>query len=334
MTPAPEVSIITVSWNVWDLVRAALERLERISCPTSDPQVRVLQPAPGRAQPLCFEMVLVDGDSGDATPDLVPALFPWVRFLPAGANVGFTKGNNLGAAASRGEILFFLNPDTLVRAAALHALREALLAHPRTGLVGPALYAADGRRQESRRHFPTPVTGFLESTWLGRAWPDNPWARRYHCRDWPAVFQQRVDWLEGAALMMRRAAFTDIEGFDEGFFMYSEELDLCRRLQISGWTALYCPQAGIRHYGGRSSAQVPALTHIHFNTSKVRYYRKFFGPAWAEILRKYLLWEFRLNLLGEGVKLLLGHKMSLRRQRVQAYRQVLATGLRVQGSAK
>ena len=329
MTLSPDVSIITVSWNVWDLLRAALERLERISYPTADPQVRILQPAAGRVQPLCLEMVLVDGDSGDATPDLVPALFPWVRFLPAGANVGFTKGNNLGAEVSQGEILFFLNPDTLVQAAAIHSLRDALLSHPRTGLVGPALYVADGSLQESRRSFPTPVTGFLESTWLGRAWPRNPWARQYHCRDWPATFQQGVDWLEGAALMMRRAAFTDIDGFDEGFFMYSEEMDLCHRLRVSGWTTLYCPQASIRHYGGSSSAQVPALAHIHFNTSKVRYYRKFFGPVWAELLRKYLLGEFRLNLLLEGVKLLLGHKIPLRRQRVQIYRQVLATGLRV-----
>ncbi len=329
----PEISIVTVAWNVWDLLRAALERLERISYPTADPHVRILQPVVGRVHPLCFEMVLVDGNSEDATPDLVPVLFPWVRFLPADTNVGFSKGNNLGAEASQGEILFFLNPDTLVRAAAIHALHDALLAHPRVGLVGPALFRADGSLQASRRTFPTPLTGFLESTWLGRIWPDNPWARRYHCRAWPAAFQQRVDWLEGAAMMMRRAAFAEIEGFDEGFFMYSEELDLCRRLQVSGWTMLYCPQARIRHYGGSSSAQVPALTHIHFNTSKVRYYRKFFGPVWAELLRRYLLGEFRLNLLWEGAKLLLGHKTPLRRQRVQAYRQVLATGLRVQGRA-
>ncbi len=334
MPPGPAVSIVTVSWNVWDLVRAALERLERISYPTADPQVRILQPAAGWAQPLCFELVLVDGNSGDATPDLAPALFPWVRFLPADTNVGFTQGNNLGAASSRGDILFFLNPDTMVSAGALHLLHDALLSLPRAGLVGPALYRADGSLQASRRAFPTPLTGFLESTWLGRIWSRNPWARRYHCHDWPATFPQRVDWLEGAALMMRRATFTDVEGFDEAFFMYSEEMDLCRRLQAAGWTTWYCPQARIRHYGGRSSAQVPAFTHINFNISKIRYYRKFFGRTWAEILRRYLLGEFHLNLLWEGAKLLLGHKISLRRQRVRAYRQVLATGLHIQGNEK
>lgn len=328
MNPVPEVSIITVSWNVWDMVRAGLEKLERISFPSGDPQARILQPADKQAKPLCFEVVLVDGDSQDATPDLVPALFPWVRFLPAGANVGFTRGNNMGAEASQGSILFFLNPDTLVNAPAIHSLREALLASPQTGLVGPAMFAGDGKLQESRRAFPTPLTGFLESTWLGRSWPDNPWIKKFHCRSWPASFQQSADWLEGAALMLRREAFTEVEGFDEGYFMYWEEMDLCRRLQVAGWSRLFCPQASIRHYGGSSSAQVPAFTHISFNSSKVRYYRKFFGPVWAEALRQFLMGEFRLNLLWEGTKLLLGHKIPLRRQRVQAYRQVLATNLR------
>ncbi len=328
MTTVPEVSIITVTWNVWDLLRAALERLERVSYPTADPQVRILQPVNRHAKPLCFEVVLVDGDSRDATPDLVPSLFPWVRFLPAGANVGFTKGNNMGAGHSRGSTFLFLNPDTLVNAAAIYILRDTLLANPKAGLVGPALYTAEGQLQDSRRTFPTPLTGFLESSWLGRKWPNNPWARKYHCRGWPATFQQRVDWLEGAALMLRREAFAEIAGFDEGYFMYSEELDLCRRLRTARWITLYCPQASIRHYGGRSSTQVPAFTHVIFNTSKVRYYAKYFGPFWAEMLRQYLLWEYRLNLIWEGAKLLLGHKKPLRRQRVHAYRQVLASGLR------
>ena len=328
MIPVPEISIVTVSWNVWDFVRAGLERLERISFPSADPQVRILQLVGNQGRPLCFEVVLVDGDSRDATPDLVPALFPWVRFLPAGDNVGFTKGNNMGAEASRSSILFFLNPDTLVNASAIHSLRQSLLANPRTGLVGPAMFAGNGNLQESRRSFPTPLTGFLESTWLGRSWPGNPWIRKYHCRGWPASFEQSVDWLEGAALMLRLETFTEMEGFDEGYFMYCEEMDLCRRLQVAGWTRLFCPQARIRHYGGSSSAQVPAFTHIAFNTSKVRYYRKFFGPVWAEILRQYLLGEFRLNILWEGAKLLLGHNIPLRRQRVQAYRQVLASSLR------
>lgn len=327
MTPSPQISIVTVSWNVWDLLRAALERLERISYPTADASVRLLRPASAAEEPLCFELVLVDGDSQDATPDLAPRLFPWVRLLPAGFNVGYSKGNNLGADISRGEFLFFLNPDTLVTAAAVHELRRALLAAPDAGLAGPAMFGLDGELQESRRRFPVPLTGFLESTWLGRAWAENPWARRYHCRDWPADFEQKVDWVEGAALMMRREAFEQTGGFDEEFFMYCEELDLCRRLHGADWSVRYCPRAAIRHYGGGSSEQAPAFTHVTFNTSKVRYYRKYFGTAWAERLRAFLLWEYRWNLFLEALKLLLGHRMEMRRQRVRAYRQVLASGL-------
>lgn len=328
MALTPDISIITVSWNVWDLLRACLAELERHSAPTADPQLRLLHPAPGQSRALSMEVVVVDAASADATPALLPVLFPWVRLLPAKDNVGFPRGNNLGFQASRGRTAFFLNPDTLARAPAIVRLHEALYADDRLGAVGPALIRGDGRLQDSRRLFPAPLTGFLESTWLGRVWARNPWARRYRLQDWPAAFAQRTDWLEGAALMVRREAFAETGGFDEAFFMYSEEPDLCRRLRVAGWRILYCPQARITHFGGRSSAQVPAQTHIAFNTSKVLYYRKHWGPGWAEALRRYLLLEFGLLFGLEGAKLLLGHKISLRQHRVQAYWQVLASRLR------
>lgn len=323
-----DLSIITVSWNVWDLLRACLTSLERASAATEDPRIRILHPRPGNHRVLRFEVVLVDAASADITPDAVPALFPWVRLLAPGHNVGFSLGNNIGARASQGAVLFFLNPDTLATADAIMALYEALQASPHTGAAGPRLITGDGQIQESRRRFPHPVTGFLESTWLGRAWPGNPWQAGYRCRSWPADFTYHVDWLEGAALMIRRDAFAEVSGFDTQFFMYCEELDLCRRLQLAGWRILYCADAHIIHFGGRSSEQVPAQTHIIFNTSKILYYRKYFGMVWAELMRHYLLLEFGLQMAGEFTKLLLGHKPALRKLRVNAYRQVLACRLR------
>jgi hypothetical protein len=109
--------------------------------------------------------------------------------------------------------------------------------------------------------------------------------------------------------------------------MYSEELDLCRRVKQAGWRILYVPEAVIIHYEGRSSEQVVAARHIHFNTSKVRYARKWFGPGWAAALRHYLLLEFRVQLWIEHIKAALGHKRTLRQTRIAAYRQVLASGL-------
>ena len=321
------LSIIIVSWNVWDYLRDCLTSLERASDATSEPTLRVLSSSAAPNTQLCFEVVLVDAASEDATPALIPSLFPWVRLLTPGQNVGFSRGNNLGYEASRGQILFFLNPDTLVEAHAVVTLWTALQAQPAVGVAGPRLMRTNGEQQDSRRRFPNPVTGFFESTWLGRSWPGNPWSQYYHCRNWPRAFAQGVDWLEGAALMIRRKTFAGVGGFDERFFMYSEELDLCRRIRTAGWRIHYVPAATIIHHGGSSSAQVPAQTHIIFNTSKVLYYRKHFGPLWAECMRYYLLTEFALQLLGETAKLLMGHKPALRQQRIQAYLQVLTSRL-------
>ncbi len=110
--------------------------------------------------------------------------------------------------------------------------------------------------------------------------------------------------------------------------MYSEELDLCRRLKRAGWRVVYDPAAIVIHYEGRSSEQVSTRRHILFNRSKVHYYRKVYGPFWAEVLRRYLLWEFRWQMLVERAKGLLGHRRELRQARLAAYRQVLASRLR------
>ncbi|MEZ4863793.1 MAG: glycosyltransferase family 2 protein [Caldilineaceae bacterium] len=340
----PDLSIIILSWNVWPLLSACLRSLETMTraVPAQGPQVRLFGPDD---QAHTVEVIVVDNASADATPQQLPVDFPWVRFMQSGANLGFTKGNNLGYQASRGTTVFFLNPDTTLVDPTVSAgtdpctnglwvLYQTLLNDPALGLVGPRLQYGDGEWQNSRRHFPERLTGFWESTWLGRAWPNNRWARHYQMADWPAAFAHDVDWLTGAAMFARRAALESIRTqnspgpFDEHFFMYSEELDLCRRLRLQGWRIRYEPATTITHYEGRSSEQVVAARHIRFNTSKVRYYQKYFGQGWAEALRIYLLLEYCLQILLEGGKLLLRQRPELRRQRIATYRQVLADGLR------
>ena len=116
--------------------------------------------------------------------------------------------------------------------------------------------------------------------------------------------------------------------FDEGFFMYSEELDLCRRIKQAGWRVVYAPAALVIHHEGKSSEQVSTRRHILFNTSKVRYWRKWFGPRWGETLRRYLLLEYHAQVWVERAKLWLGSKPDMRRERIAAYGQVIASGLR------
>jgi GT2 family glycosyltransferase len=341
-----DLSIVIVSWNVWPLLADCLRSIEQAS-----------RPLPGAAQlrhfgppdrPATLEVIVVDNASRDATTTEAPLAFPWVRLIRSDENLGFTRGNNVGYAASSGRFVYFLNPDTeqtgmqpnlaeqrpaqSTPADSLWLLYAALAGADDVAMVGPQLRYADGSWQSSRRRFPTPLTGCFESTWLGRAWPANPWARRLQMADWPATFRQDVDWLVGAAILCRRRALEEtrtVAGpFDERFFMYSEELDLARRLRGAGWRVLYAPEAVVIHHEGKSSDQAAAARHVHFNTSKVRYAAKWFGPGWSELLRRYLLLEFRIQLVVEAVKWLLRSKPALRRERIAAYRQVLRSGLR------
>jgi GT2 family glycosyltransferase len=127
----------------------------------------------------------------------------------------------------------------------------------------------------------------------------------------------------GAALMARREAVEQVGPLDEGFFMYSEELDWCRRFRAAGWRVVYLPTARVIHHEGKSSEQVLPARHIHFQTSKIRYFRKYHGPAAAEVLRLVLLSNYLWQIGVEGAKWLLGHKRPLRAERIAAYRQVV-----------
>ena len=229
--------------------------------------------------------------------------------------------------AAKARFIYFLNPDTELLPGSLWALYNGINEDETIGAIGPQLRYTDGALQSSRRRFPGLLTGFFESTWLEQMWPRNPWTRSYHLADWPADARQDVDWLVGAALLVRGEVLAALGGFDPQFFMYSEETDLCRRIKRAGWRVVYDPGAIVIHAEGRSSGQVSARRHILFNRSKVRYMRKWHGPLLAELLRRYLLAEFRLQIMSESFKAFLGHKRALRRDRVAAYRDVLKSGL-------
>jgi N-acetylglucosaminyl-diphospho-decaprenol L-rhamnosyltransferase len=332
-----DLSIIIVTWNVWPLLRACLHSIAAISQPTTrEAQSRTFGPTAGTRT---LEVIVVDNAGSDETALQLPQEFPWVRFVRSESNLGFTRGNNRGYQISQGETIFFLNPDTVLMTPTLDApdalwqLYQTLTQDATIGMVGPQLRYGDGSWQNNRRRLPTPLTGFWESTWLGQLWPNNPWARAYHMTNQPATSRHEVEWIMGSAMLARRVALEAVRQpgdngpFDEAFFMYSEETDLCHRLRLAGWRIVYEPAALILHYEGRSSEQVVAARHIRFNTSKVHYYEKYFGHRWATLLRHYLLLEFRLQLLIEWFKLRLGHKPLLRQARITAYQQVLHSQL-------
>lgn len=322
--------ILIVSWNVRELLRACLQSLQAHPC-------TLMQQA----------IVVVDNASHDGSAEMVTAGYPHVTLLQNQTNRGFTGGNNDGlreverlwstrvAARSgqtstlpqRADYVLLLNPDTEVTPGALDELVGYAEANDGVGVVGPQLRYPDGSVQSSRRRFPSLQLAMVESTWAQAGAP-RALLDHYYVRDRSDDETCDVDWVVGAAMLVRRAAIERVGGLDEqSFFMYSEELDWCKRIKDAGWRVAYHPRARIVHHEGQSSGQVSAQRMIYFNTSKVRYFAKHHGTADAEALRRSLLTQFEQQIRMERIKALLGHKRALRNERIAAYEAVLASGL-------
>jgi hypothetical protein len=281
-------------------------------------------------------IIVVDNASDDGTAEMLREEFPAVHLQANTTNRGFTGGNNDGlriadALMVHGEaerFLLLLNPDTEVRAGTLDALLAFAQANHDVGLVGPRLRYADGRIQSSRRRFPDLVTALFESTWLQWVGPRRK-LDQYYMREHADDETCDVDWVVGAAMLVRYAAYKAVGGLDEvRFFMYSEETDWCWRMKHAGWRVVYFPPAEVLHYEARSSGQVSARRMILFNTSKVRFIEKHYGAWQAGVLRVWLLGQFAWQLVLEGAKWLLGNQRVVRAARIRAYGGVLASGLK------
>ena len=306
-----DLSIIIVSWNVRDLLRDCLRSVSRVV----EGQVQV---------------IVVDGASADGSADMVATEFPDVDLVRCDENVGFPRGNNIGLSRATGRYLLLLNPDTVVRPNALQQLIRYLEQNPDVGLVGAQLLNGDGSIQHSRYRFPRVITAYFESTWLQGIAPRGV-IDHYHMNDQPLDRPVDADWLNGACLMTRREIVARIGGLDEGYFMYSEELDWCRRIKAAGWRIVYEPAAQVIHFVGQSSEQAVTARHINFQRAKLRYFRKYHGVLAATLLRIFLLKSYCWQIVVEGVKGLLGHKRALRWQRVGSYWHVVKSGLRPAG---
>lgn len=356
MQEAPQVDLtaIIVSWNVCGLLRRCLlsvcrsqgsspSRCERAGGITDQPpeQAAASRSDPQETAPtvaetegsaptshLRIEVIVVDNASSDGSREMVRDEFPHVRLIENDRNRGFTAANNQGLKLGRGRYLLLLNPDAEVVDDALLTMTRYMDGHPLVGALGPQLRYPDGTPQPSRRRFPTLATGLVESTIVQEWWPDNRLVRHYTMADRVDDVVQEVDWLVGACLLVRRQAYEEVGGLDEGYFMYSEEMDWCRQIKDAGWQIVYLPSAVVIHHEGKSSEQIEAARHVHFQSSKVRYFRKHHGRFQGEALRCFLLLTYVYQLGREGLKWAAGHKRPLRTERIRAYWQVLRSRLR------
>ena len=310
--PVPAMSVVIVSYNVSRLLADCLTSL--------------LEGEDG----LDIEIIVVDNASQDDSVELVRTQFPTVKLIENAYNYGFPRACNQGWRKSRGQTVFFLNPDATVAPHTLTALLAFLNEHPQAGIVGPQIHYPDGALQSTRRRWLGRALAFIESTPLQHRTPLKKLAslKRFYYEDQPADQVQTVDWLVGAAFLVRREVLEELGGLDERFFMYSEELDFCRRASQSHWQIWYTPAASVVHQEGQSSRQNVAARIINFETSKLAYYRKYYGPLYTTILRTFLLGTHVVEYGEEWAKLQLRHKPALRRERLTMLREVLKSRFR------
>jgi len=234
----PDLSILIVTYNSARLVGPLLARLrdETVS--------------------LRAEVVLVDNASRDGTALRVQQEHSWVRVVASPENLGFAAGNNLAAMHARGRYLVLLNPDAVPAPGALARGVALMDGHPEVGLAGGQLTAPDGTPQPSARMFPTLRDEFFTLSGLAARHPRSRvfarLDRRWADPDVPA----EVDWIPGAFVFLRAESFVRLGGFDERFFMYYEEVDLCRRMQAAGLRIQYWPELTAVHIGGESAKTV------------------------------------------------------------------------------
>jgi len=235
------------------------------------------------------EVVVVDNSPGDGTGAIVTAQFPGVNYVPAESNLGFGRANNLGYGRTRGDHVLFLNPDTVSNAPALAHSVARLQADPRIGLISPRLELADGSMDLAcRRSIPTLWDGFCRASGLATAFPHTAWFTGYNLTHLPTGGTYDVGAINGAFMLAPRAALAavapDGKVFDERFFMYGDDLDLCVRVARAGWRIVYDGAVRITHLKGVSVAQEYAAMSTAIFDANRDVYLKHFNPgnsAWV-----------------------------------------------------
>jgi GT2 family glycosyltransferase len=215
-----------------------------------------------------FEVLVVDNDSVEP-----PELPPWVRLIRNRKNVGFASAHNRGIAASSGDPIVLINPDTLVESDFFAHLEGFVSENPRVGISGPRIVDSEGELQLSARREIGALSGFLGRTsLLTRLFPKSSLVKS----QFPAVTDQShptsVDWVSGACMVIRRETLRDVGPLDERFFMYFEDADLCKRARAAGWLVYYLPHVEIVHQTGASSSKPRAIWLLH--KSAFLYHRK------------------------------------------------------------
>lgn len=263
-----DLSIIIVSWNTRELLADCLA------------SIRAHPPVVG-----AYEIWVVDNASHDGSADMVRQEFPEVRLIESGGNLGFAGGNNLAIERSNGRYILLLNPDTALLPGALTELLAFMDAHPTAAGAGSRLLNPDLSLQPSCHPLPTisrEVSRLLHLDYFP------PYYGSYNMYRWDTAVPRRVDIVQGASFILRRVVLDKVGLLDDGYFMYSEEVDLCYRIHRAGWSLYWVPTSQVIHYGGQSTAQVADKMFVELYRGKLLYFRKNYGPVAAALYKLIL----------------------------------------------
>ncbi|HEX5143695.1 MAG TPA: glycosyltransferase family 2 protein [Mycobacterium sp.] len=242
------------------------------------------------ATDLPVQVVVADNGSVDGAPEAAVSRYSNVRLLHTGANLGYGRAVNQGVAevaSSPSEFLVIANPDVVWSPGSIDALLEVARRWPRAAAVGPLIHDPDGSVYPSARHLPSVIRGGMHAV-VGPFWKSNPWTAAYR-QDHQQPSEREVGWLSGSCLLVRRAAFDEIGGFDERYFMYMEDVDLGDRFGRAGWRNVYAPSAEVLHDKGHSTGRDPASNlAAHHDSTWLYLSDRHSGP-----LRAPLRWAMR-----------------------------------------
>ena len=270
-----DISFITVNYRTPALVERLIESIHK-----SPP-------------PLSYEIIVVDNASGDGIEESLRARFPDIKILVLPENIGFGGGNNRGAELARGRIIALINSDCEIREESFEKPARYLDENPGVGILGLKVITPAGQLEQTARGFPSPSTGlFGRSTMLGRLAQRRDklgrlsLAKRNFLVDPDAKEPYEVDWVAGTVMLIKRDCWNALGGFDEGYFMYWEDADLCCRALNKNYKAVFFPGSIVVHVASGSSSRNPVPSIRYFHQSAYRYVTKNISPGWS-LLRAF-----------------------------------------------
>ncbi len=270
-----DLTIIIVTWNTREMTRACLASIEK-----ADPY-------------RTWTVVVVDNASEDDTPEMIRQMYPWVHLVVNERNLGFGRANNLALKSVESEYALLLNSDTILHEETVPELLHFMEDHPEAGIAGCQLVYPDGRLQNSIVSFPTLLTELTNKSLLQIIFPE-----KYPGKRQRFASSVEVDSVIGAAMMMRMEAVKSVGLFDEDFFFFLEETDLCFRLKRQGWKVFFLPHVRIIHFQGSSVRQVKPRARVEYQRSLIRYFKKNHGAGSANIIRYHGYLRAWIGLIG------------------------------------